>query len=149
SRKEKSMRPLTLTLEGFTSFKDKVRLDFETLDLFVISGATGAGKSSLLDAMTYALFGKVPRTNKHGLRELISHGRDRMAVVLDFQVGCQVYRVAQGRRRNGTTQVQLEKLSGAGTVPMADRVETVDTEVSRLLGLGFDAFTQAVVLPQG
>jgi exonuclease SbcC len=99
--------------------------------------------------MTYALFGKVPRTDKHGLRELISHGRDRMAVVLDFQVGGQPYRVARGRRRNGATQVQLEKLSGAGTVPVADRVETVDTEVSRLLGLGFDAFTQAVVLPQG
>jgi exonuclease SbcC len=72
-----------------------------------------------------------------------------MAVVLDFQVGGQPYRVARGRRRNGATQVQLEKLSGAGTVPVADRVETVDTEVSRLLGLGFDAFTQAVVLPQG
>ena len=46
------MRPLTLTLKGFTSFKDEVSLGFEKLDLFVISGATGAGKSSLLDAMT-------------------------------------------------------------------------------------------------
>ena len=99
------MRPLTLTLKGFTSFKDEVSLGFEKLDLFVISGATGAGKSSLLDAMTYALFGKVPRTDKHGLKELISHGRDRMAVVLDFQVGGQPYRVARGRRRNAATQV--------------------------------------------
>jgi exonuclease SbcC len=143
------MRPLQLMLKGFTSFKDEVSLGFERLDLFVISGATGAGKSSLLDAMTYALFGQVPRTNDHGLRELISHGRDRMAVVLDFQVGGQPYRVARGRRRNGPTQVQLEKLAPSGPVPVADKVRTVDEEVRRLLGLGFDAFTQAVVLPQG
>jgi exonuclease SbcC len=72
-----------------------------------------------------------------------------MAVVLDFQVGGQPYRVARGRRRNGATQVQLEKLSAAGPVPVADKVETVGVEVARLLGLGFDAFTQAALLPQG
>jgi exonuclease SbcC len=143
------MRPLKLTVKGFTSFKDEVNLDFGELDLFVISGATGAGKSSLLDAMTYALFGQVPRTNDHGLKELISQGRDRMAVVLDFQVGGQPYRVTRGRRRTGATQVQLEKLNGTGAIPVADKVRTVEEEVRGLLGLGFDAFTQAVVLPQG
>jgi len=58
------MRPLELCLEGFTSFRREQRLDFSELDLFAITGATGAGKSSLLDAMTYALFGTTTRSGK-------------------------------------------------------------------------------------
>jgi DNA repair protein SbcC/Rad50 len=58
------MRPIELLLEGFTSFRREQRLDFSELDLFAIVGATGAGKSSLLDAMTYALFGTTIRSGK-------------------------------------------------------------------------------------
>jgi len=58
------MRPIQLTLEGFTSFRMCQTLDFSSLDLFAITGATGAGKSSLLDAMTFALYGKVARLGK-------------------------------------------------------------------------------------
>ena len=52
------MRPHKLTLEGFTSFRDKLELDFTGLDLFAITGPTGAGKSSLIDAICFALFGQ-------------------------------------------------------------------------------------------
>ncbi|MCW5319381.1 AAA family ATPase [Nostoc sp. KVJ3] len=55
------MRPLELTLEGFTSFRNQAKINFEKLELFAITGPTGAGKSSLLDAMTLALYGKVAR----------------------------------------------------------------------------------------
>src|SRR5262249_49463061 len=55
-----SMRPVKLTLEGFTSFIDRTELDFSNLDLFAIVGPTGSGKRSLLDAMTCALHGSTP-----------------------------------------------------------------------------------------
>src|SRR5437773_12355870 len=105
------MRPLSLMIEGFTCFKDRQEpIDFSSLDLFAIAGPTGAGKSSILDAIVFALYGKVPRMGGRGLAELISLGRDRMAVVLDFSVGAQSYRVARRVRRRGATEVQLEQL---------------------------------------
>src|SRR5437763_1352690 len=55
------MRPLRLAVKGFTAFRDGAEIDFTELDVFAISGPTGSGKSSLLDAMTYALFGRVER----------------------------------------------------------------------------------------
>ena len=55
------MRPLRLELKGFTAFRDGAELDFTQLDVFAISGPTGSGKSSLLDAVTYALYGRVER----------------------------------------------------------------------------------------
>ena len=81
------MRPLRLEVEGFTCYRDRQpALDFSELTLFAIAGPTGAGKSSILDTMLYALFGKVPRIGKHGISEFISHGRDGMSVALDFRV---------------------------------------------------------------
>ena len=58
------MRPLRLELEGFTSFKERLALDFDGLDLFAITGPTGAGKSSLIDALVFALYGQVPRVGR-------------------------------------------------------------------------------------
>lgn len=60
------MRPRRLELKGFTAFRDKQVVDLSTFDLFVITGPTGAGKTSLLDALTLALYGKVPRMEGTG-----------------------------------------------------------------------------------
>ena len=73
------MRPHKLTLEGFTSFRDKIELDFTGLDLFAITGPTGAGKSSLIDAICFALYGQVPRVGDD-YKQLISHGAERLSV---------------------------------------------------------------------
>ena len=80
------MRPLRLDVEGFTCYRERQQpLDFSALSLFAIAGPTGAGKSSILDTMLYALYGEVPRIGKQGIGEFISHGRDLMSVCLDFR----------------------------------------------------------------
>ena len=69
------MRPLRLQVEGFASFKECQQLDLSSLDLFANTGPMGAGKSSLLDAMLFALYGIIPRVGAQNHDELISHGR--------------------------------------------------------------------------
>lgn len=143
------MRPLRLSIEGFACFRDKQELDFASLDLFAISGPTGAGKSSLLDAMIFALYGKVPRVGKE-YGECISLGRDRLAVTFDFRIGPRSFRVTRIGRRRGAGSAQLEEILEGNdeTKPLAEQVREVDRYVEALLGLGYEAFTQAVVLPQ-
>ena len=144
------MRPLSLSVEGLTCFKEKQEIDFSGLDLFAISGPTGAGKSTLLDAILFALYGEVPRVGKQDLKEMISAARERVSVRFDFAVGKRRFRVARALRRKGAATVRLEEHDGTDfNTVLADQVRTVSGEVTRLLGLDVDAFTQAVILPQG
>jgi exonuclease SbcC len=142
------VRPLKLSLEGFTSFRDRVDLDFAGLDLFAITGPTGSGKSSLIDAVVFALYGQVPRVGDD-YKQLISHGRERLSVMLEFGVGRQSYRVVRTARPDRPSQQRLERITGGAAEPLADRAKEIRTEIERLLGLDYDGFTRSVVLPQG
>src|SRR5207247_6719862 len=68
-----------LEIEGFTSFRSPTCLDMTELDLFAVTGPTGAGKSSLIDAICYALYGRVPRVTNE-VAACISQGMERMRV---------------------------------------------------------------------
>ena len=96
SRRGVLMRPVELVIEGFGPFRDRVTVDFADADLFAIVGATGHGKSSMIDAICFALYGKVPR---HGDKD-IAPGHDarlqRGARVADVRRSA---RAATSRRR--------------------------------------------------
>ncbi len=68
------MRPVRLEIQGFTCYREKQEIDFSRLGLFAISGPTGAGKSSILDAIAFALYGNIPRMGGQNLDEFISLG---------------------------------------------------------------------------
>ena len=150
------MRPLRLELEGFTSFRERTEVNFEDTDLFVFTGATGSGKSSLIDAMIFALYGSVPRyDNKNLIAPVISQGKVRARVRLDFETRGRVYtavRVVQRTRTGATTrEARLEERTNDGPARTlagteADLSASVETDV---IGLGLDHFTKCVVLPQG
>jgi exonuclease SbcC len=142
------VRPHKLTLEGFTSFRDRLELDFTGLDLFAITGPTGAGKSSLIDAICFALYGQVPRVGDD-YKQLISHGAERLSVMLEFAVGKQRYRITRAARPDKPSQQRLERITADAPEPLADRVKEIRAEVDRILGLDYDGFTRSVVLPQG
>lgn len=147
------MRPLRLEVEGFTCYRERQPvLEFSELTLFAIAGPTGAGKSSILDAMLYALFGEVPRIGKQGVAEFISQGRDRMSVTLDFRVRNRDYRVTRASKQlksSVKTDATLAELTPAGERSIASQVKPVNDAIVDLLGLGYDEFIQTVVLPQG
>lgn len=145
------MRPVLLKLKSFTAFRDEQTLDFEPLDVFAIAGPTGSGKSSLLDALTYALFGTVDRVGKQ-VGQLISQGQPRMSVVLEFEVDGKRYRIARSTPAKGATTILLERADGDGWQTYgegADRVKGANAHIKRLIGLDYTAFTRSVLLPQG
>src|SRR5919201_3949758 len=102
------MRPVRLELKGFTAYRDSQVLPLEHMDLFAITGPTGSGKSSLLDAMTYALFGKVARVGVQA-SHLIAQGQPRLSVMFDFDVDGGRYRVTRTTGRAAQSTIRLER----------------------------------------
>ncbi|WP_293913286.1 SMC family ATPase [Deinococcus sp.] len=148
------MRPLELSVRGFMPFRDQVDIDFAGLQLFAIQGATGSGKSSLLDAITFALYGETDRLGQTGLDALISTGERAFAVSLTFESGGEVYRAARTKgRKQAENQLRLEQRDGADAKRWSNLSENTNratqARVSKLLGLDFKSFTRAVMLPQG
>ena len=89
------MRPLRLEVSGFMPFKTKQAVEFADLTLFAICGPTGSGKSTVLDAIVYSLYGQTPRLGKRGMGELINPNSDQLSVTFDFEVRDNFYRVVR------------------------------------------------------
>ena len=139
------MRPIKLIVEGFTSFRTKQELDFRDLDLFAITGATGAGKSSLLDAITYALYGKVARQST--INELVSQGAKSLKVEFQFQVRQTEYKVIRTWRNRGKTserKLLIDRFE-EGKWERCDR----SVKIEDIVSMDFDTFTRVILLPQG
>ncbi len=144
------MRPLRIEVEGFSAYRGRVEVDFTDVDFFSLAGPTGSGKSSLVDAMVFALFGRVPRLGGNAVAPAITAGTDRARVRFDFEVDNVAYtavRMAQ-RTPSGGASVKEARLQRDDTV-LAEGADDVTTEVEDLLRLRFDDFTRTVVLPQG
>ena len=144
------MRPVRLEIEGFTAFRDATVVDFDGVDLFALTGPTGAGKSSVIDAMIFALYGTVPRFDDDRLvGAIVSQGRTEGRVRLDFTVGprqCTAVRVV--RVRDGQAVTKEARLECDGDV-LAGNARELSVAVTELLGLNAQQFTTCVVLPQG
>ena len=151
------MKPLKLTLGGFTCFREPTEVNFEELELFAISGPTGAGKSTLLDAITYALYGRTARLGSTGLDALISPGLERMFVALEFRTDKETtYRVTRVSERKGSrspdNQTRVEKLFPDAKwrqLPESEKIKEANAKLADIVGLDYEGFTRAVLLPQG
>ena len=98
------MRPIMLDLHGFASFRDEAHVDFGDADFFALVGPTGSGKSTVIDAMTFALYGSVPRWGRKGMVSLaLAPTVARGTVKLVFEVDRQRYVIARELRRVGGT----------------------------------------------
>ncbi|MCO4851381.1 exonuclease subunit SbcC [Bacillus vallismortis] len=152
------MKPIALSIKGLHSFREEQTIDFEGLSgagVFGIFGPTGSGKSSILDAMTLALYGKVERAanNTHGI---LNHAEDTLSVSFTFalQTNHQIsYKVERVFKRTDEMKVKTAlcrfiEIKDEQTV-LADKAGEVNKRVEELLGLTIDDFTRAVVLPQG
>jgi exonuclease SbcC len=144
------MRPSRLEIEGFTSFRERTVVEFDDVDVFALVGPTGSGKSSIVDAMGFALYGRVHRYGEKLVHAVISQGRNEARVRLDFTAGgsvCTAVRVVRrvGPGRATTKEARLER---DGDVVAGDE-KSLTAVVTELLGLDFEQYCRCVVLPQG
>jgi exonuclease SbcC len=141
------MRPLTLRLIGFRSYADET-IDFRHHGLVVISGDTGAGKTSILDGISFALFGRTSEVA--GSRELLTLGATHGETVLTFSAGQATWRVTRRFGRDAPEPAHLlEQLEDDDVVDRVIGATTVNTAVAALIGMTFQSFTSAVMLAQG
>jgi exonuclease SbcC len=155
------LRPRYLEIEGLQSFKEAQTVDFDKLSetgLFGIFGPTGSGKSTVLDAITLALYGNVQRAS-HGTQGIINAESDSVKVSFLFDIlrnnDRKTYRVERVYRRKKGSDISAEarlarlfELDNDKERVIADKVTEVTEKVEQLLGLKLDDFTRSVVLPQ-
>ncbi|MEY2570188.1 MAG: repair protein SbcC/Rad50, partial [Acidimicrobiaceae bacterium] len=145
------MRPRRLELEGFGAFRDRTEVDFDGVELFALSGPTGSGKSTVIDAICFALYGSIPRYDDRRLvAPAISQGLPEAKVRLDFTIDGASFTAVRvvKRTKSGATTKEARLEDGDGNV-LAGNEKELTAAVESLLGLTYEHFTKCVVLPQG
>lgn len=145
------MVPVRLQLYNFLSYGEPPQeIDLRGTHMVALVGNNGAGKSALLDAMTWALLGEA-RTNRN--EQLIRQGANEMSVVFEFEVDGQLYRVRRHfSRKTKTHTATLEQLvSDRKWRPIVteNKVSAVNREIRRLLKMDYETFINTVFMPQG
>lgn len=142
------MIPIQLRISGFLSYRDAVELDFTTFDLACISGANGAGKSSLLDAITWCLFGEA-RGKSSDVIHL--HQEVKAAeVTLTFKHEENTYRVQRTLPRNKNTLLEFQVRTQNGWKPLTEKTtRETQARIEQTLRLDFDTFVNASFFLQG
>ena len=146
------MIPKRLALKGFTSYRKAVELDFTMFNLACISGPNGAGKSSILDGITYALYGKARKTDD----ALIHSGSDEAEVSFDFEYEGQTYRVVRSIKRGKGSNLDFYILNPHATddsqrwKTLTERtIRETDAKIERTLRLDYETFINASFFLQG
>ena len=159
------MRLHSLSMTAFGPFADTVEVDFDTLSdagLFLLCGATGAGKSSVLDAVCFALYGEVPGDRSSAKRLRCDNAVPGLAprVFLDVTLGERRFHLTRSpawqrpkKRGSGTTPQQasvlLQEIVDDEPGHLTSRLDEAGHLIGGLLGMNLSQFTQVVLLPQG
>ena len=141
------MIPIRLQIQGFLSYHEKVDLDFRDFDLACISGSNGAGKSSLLDAITWVLFGEARRKDD----TVINHQSTGAEVIFDFSYEDNIYRVQRNKKKDESTRLEFFIQTDEGMwKPLTEAtLRATEERIRQSLRLDYETFTNASFFLQG
>ncbi|MCE1207397.1 MAG: AAA family ATPase, partial [Spirochaetia bacterium] len=159
------MRPIRLELKNFGPYRGTERIDFSELgEFFLICGKTGSGKSTIFDAITYALFGEAPGARKGHERELVSDYAEigeEPSVRFEFSLSNARYRIQRTppyrrpKKTGGFTEVPPDAsiacidTAGREISVLASGVRDTNLKVGTLVNLTAEEFSKIILLPQG
>ncbi len=151
------MRPVYLEFCGVNSFSEKASVDFTRLleyGLFGVFGDTGSGKSTILDCISFALYGTVSRARVGSISEIINYGSDKAYVVYEFEIVFEgrrrIFRVERELKRKNAAQFAKVYEREAGTLlTVADGVRECNERLEKIIGLEQKDFEKCIALPQG
>lgn len=151
------MKPLKLTIEGVNSFIEKQEIDFTPLTrsgIFGVFGRTGSGKSTVLDCIMLALYGKMDRTRR--LEDFVNKSCTRAAVTFTFVMQERgvsrtylVEREYRLRKSQNISDGRLYEVKGDALFSLAEKVDSVNEKLLEIIGIGQDDFKKCIALPQG
>ena len=141
------MIPLQISLKNFLSYR-QVNLDFRGLHTACICGANGAGKSSLLEAITWVVWGKTRAATED---DVINHGAKSVRVDFEFSCNGQTYRIirSRSRGRSGSLEFQIATEEGNFRAITAKGIKATQKEIISCLKLDYDTFINSAYLRQG
>lgn len=159
------MRPLKLSMTAFLAYKEREEIDFTKLGnerIFVISGKTGAGKSTIFDAISFALFGTANLADRDSatLRSDFATASELTTVELTFKIHDKIYWI----KRSPKQEVPKARGEGMRTIPhkaelyeirrgeeklLASSVQEVEQQLKEIIQLNVDQFRQILMIPQG
>lgn len=147
------MKPIRLRMNAFLGFKSECTIDFTRLyddRIFLITGATGAGKTSIFDGICYALYGKASSSDRDKAdcyRSQLAGAKDDMEVELEFSVRGERYTIKRTETAKGTSKVLFYRESDRQNALIKAR--EVNQEIEGILGLTLEQFKKIVMIPQG
>ena len=151
------MIPIKLTIQGLFSYQEKQTIDFQKLTeahLFGIFGSVGSGKSSILDAITYALYGETERMNARDNRNynMMNLKSDELFIEFDFSVGKEstVFRAVVKGKRNRKKFDDVRTLDRSAYKQQNGSWEPIEIEqLQQVIGLSYENFKRTIIIPQG
>jgi exonuclease SbcC len=141
------MIPLKLSIAGFLSYQEKVELDFTDFQIACVSGTNGAGKSTIFDAITWAIFG-IARSRDDSL---LNHASDEAEVIFDFIYENQEYRIQRIKARDKTTLLEfnVRKEDGEFAILTEHALRETQKRIETTLKLDYETFINAAFFLQG
>lgn len=142
------MIPVNLTIQGFLSYKDSVDINFEQLHLASITGPNGAGKSSILDALTWSLFGFARARND----QIINQQCDTALVILDFEYEYQLFRVRRTKQLDKTQLLEFyirDQKTDQWRALSEHSVSETQKRIESILQMDYETFINASFFLQG
>ena len=144
------MIPIRLELTNFLAYRNPAPLDFTGIHVAVLTGENGAGKSSLLDAMTWALWSRARAKTDN---ELVHQGQTEMRVEFTFALGEQAYRVIRARRvgrgAGSVLDFQIQNDAGKWASIAEATIPKTQEKIIRTLRLEYDTFVNSAYIMQG